>query len=288
MQRKAYAKINWTLQVLGKRADGYHELDTLMQSIDLFDTLTFTKSSQLSLSCNDPTLPIDERNIALLAAKKYLSFAKIDHTWQIDLQKNIPSQAGLGGGSSDAAAVLHFFQDTYQALSSKELDELALSLGADVPFCYAGGFARCRGIGEIITPLRSRKYHLLLVQPNRGISTGALFSFLAQHPQSRNEINMQQACVAFSSGQFSELLPFISNDLTTAAVSLVPEIAQLLQKLNDFGACAVNMSGAGSCCYGVFETESSAIAAEQSFALSYPFAQVCSTFCSNQEYPTTI
>ncbi|MEA2413412.1 MAG: 4-diphosphocytidyl-2-C-methyl-D-erythritol kinase, partial [Thermoanaerobaculia bacterium] len=163
MRVNAYAKINWSLRITGKRADGFHDLETLFQTISLHDTLTFEDADHLSLTCDDPTIPVDERNLVIRAAGN----AKV----AIALHKEIPAGGGLGGGSSDAAATL--------IALGKASPEFALSLGSDVPFFLTGGTAYATGRGEILTPLpRLAGIPLLLLMPEERVSTARAFGML--------------------------------------------------------------------------------------------------------------
>src|SRR5438067_6715834 len=161
MEVRAHAKINWALRVTGKRADGYHDIETVFQTISLHDTLTFTESDRFTLTCDDRTIPTDETNLVMRAAR--------GHAVAIALQKRIPAGGGLGGGSSDAAATL-------VALG---LEQRALVLGSDVPFFLTGGTAYATGRGEILTPLPPvRDVPLLLLFPEERVSTAAAYAML--------------------------------------------------------------------------------------------------------------
>src|SRR5947199_6236753 len=163
MRVNAYAKINWSLRITGKRADGFHDLETLFQTISLHDTLTFEPADRLSLTCDDPTIPVDARNLVVRAAAN----ANV----AITLHKEIPAGGGLGGGSSDAAATL--------VALGKASPEIELSLGSDVPFFLMGGTAYATGRGEILTPLpRLTGIPLLLLIPKERVSTARAFGML--------------------------------------------------------------------------------------------------------------
>src|SRR5437763_2009158 len=163
MRVNAYAKINWSLRITGKRADGFHDLETLFQTISLHDTLTFEASDRLSLTCDDPSIPVDERNLVVRAAG--------DANVAITLHKEIPAGGGLGGGSSDAAATL-------VALGNPS-PEIALTLGSDVPFFLTGGTAYATGRGEILTSLpRLAGIPLLLLMPEERVSTARALGML--------------------------------------------------------------------------------------------------------------
>lgn len=254
---QAPAKINWHLKVLGKRSDDYHELDTLMQTVSLYDELRFSRSARWSIDCGGANLPADERNLALRAAVRYAQAASLPDAYHICLQKRIPIEAGLGGGSSDAAAVLRFLQREHRALDERTLWILARDLGADVPFFLHGKLARCRGIGEKLTPLAGKRHPLLLVKPERGVNTRALFASLSKY-------------------RYQKDAAYLHNDLLPAAAVQVSEIPQILAALKRVGAKAAGLSGSGSCCFGVFGDESEARRVRVHFS-QYAFTYVCHT-----------
>ena len=178
---RANAKINWTLDTVGMRADGYHLLDMLMQSISLHDTLTLEPAEDVTFSADGATrVPQDEGNLALRAALALRRHAGTAQGAMIHLHKRIPSGAGLGGGSADAAAVLHGLNALWELnLPMETLRQIGLTLGADVPFCLIGGLAHVQGIGEVIEPLPCpRIYHLVIIQPCRALSTPQVFRAL--------------------------------------------------------------------------------------------------------------
>lgn len=274
---KAYAKINWTLDVLYKRLDGYHELDTLMQQISLCDDVTLSPAPSITV-CVDGSIsgvPSDSGNIAFRAAQAYLDYAHIDEGVSIHIVKRIPIEAGIGGGSADAAAVLRGLNTMYGAASEDGLQKLALSIGADVPFCLTGGAARCRGIGEQIEPLLPLAFALLLVKPMQGISTKSLFDSLALKALSTPCTGA--AIAAYGSHDAKRLGHALGNDLTEPAAAQNGDIAVLLQMLLASGAGGASMSGSGSCCFGIYE---SLEAAQQALPLfnDWPFARVCTSF----------
>src|SRR5713101_8468619 len=182
---RAYAKINLTLDVLGRRADGYHDLATVMQTVDLYDTicLTATEDSQIHLVCSIPELSNDA-NLAVRAAQLLRQRLALRHGVLIELHKRIPVAAGLGGGSSDAAAVLRALQQWWQLpLPPSDLLNMAAALGSDVPFFLTGGLALCEGRGERVTTLAPylppSMHWLLLVKPALSVSTAAVFRSLS-------------------------------------------------------------------------------------------------------------
>jgi 4-diphosphocytidyl-2-C-methyl-D-erythritol kinase len=247
MKVRAHAKINWTLRVTGKRSDGYHDLETIFQTISLHDTLTFTESDRLSLTCDDPTLPVDETNLVLRAAR-----AAGAPPLAIHLEKRIPHGGGLGGGSSDAAATL-------VALGAARAD-VALSLGSDVPFFLAGGTAYATGRGEVLTPLAPRDgIALLLVFPQERVSTPDAFRALRRFSPPLG----LDALRDFDPLRDRELLV---NDFEEPLFARLPILREYKQRLYDAGAAWANMTGSGSTIVGAFRDEATRDAARGRFA----------------------
>ena len=156
MKIKAYGKVNISLDVVGKREDGYHLLSMIMQNIDLYDEIEVEKQEcGIILECNKSYVPVDNRNLAYKAAEIFKERYDIVDGVKINIEKNIPVSAGLAGGSTDAAAVLKVMNKLFNVnATEEELMELGLKLGADIPYCIHGGTALCEGIGEIITPIK--------------------------------------------------------------------------------------------------------------------------------------
>lgn len=172
----ACGKINWSLLTTGAREDGYHLLDTVMQRITLADEITLFRASEWGIECPGSQAPEHCKNTAMIAAKAYAAASGITDAYTISILKKIPVGAGLGGGSADAAAVLSALNGKYNALSKEELLKLALSVGADVPFCLAGGCARCTGVGEVMAPVENAgEYHLVVAGCGANLSTAKVF-----------------------------------------------------------------------------------------------------------------
>lgn len=268
MDAAAYGKINLTLDVLGKTADGYHSLRTIMLAIDLADELALSFDAPGIRIEADPPLPDD--SAAYRAAKGYLARCG-GKGLRAFIRRNIPPEAGLGGSSADAAAVLRALQARYGALTEEELVCLASSVGSDVPFLMRGGLALCEGRGEIVTPLTPMRMNLLVVKPGRGASTREVFARLRPpYPAGTTD----GALAAIRKGDFAGLLPHVGNALTDAAGSLAPEIAGLLSRMRRSGALAASMTGSGSAVFGIFEREEAARRALEAFR-DLPFARAC-------------
>ena len=266
---RAYAKLNLTLGVLLRRADGYHELDSLMQSVDLYDRVLVEKSRKVEIYVTGASLPFE--NTMYLAASRYKALTGCGAI--VRCEKRIPAEAGLGGGSADAAAVLRGLQKLHRMASDQELTKIALSVGADVPFCLYGGLARCQGIGELLTPFAAKEpLHFVLAKPPVGVSTRTLFEAL---PLPRPRAQTHAAMRELAQGDAASLAPFLSNALESAAVELVPEIGQYKERLLAAGALAAVMTGSGSAVFGLFADEESAKSAETALA-DLHWVQYCS------------
>src|SRR6266850_211978 len=233
MEVRAHAKINWALRVTGKRADGYHDIETVFQAVSLHDTLTFTESDRLTLTCDDPTIPADETNLVVRAAR--------GKNVAITLQKRIPAGGGLGGGSSDAAATL-------AALGIND-PAIALLLGSDVPFFLTGGTAYATGRGEIITPLPPvRDVPLLLLFPEERVSTAAAYAMLYRFSPPLG-IDRYRAMIE------DDLLSHaaeLANDFEEPIFDALPQLRRLKSRLIEAGAAWAAMSGSGSTMVGAF------------------------------------
>ena len=279
----AYAKINWSLDVVGVRADGYHELDMLMQSVSLADHLVFREADRLSLTVDRAEIPADGRNLVLRAATALRNATGCRKGAAIELHKEIPSEAGMGGGSADAAAALRALNLLWSLGCSEEtLQNIGLAVGADVPFCVQGGLQRVRGIGERLTPLSLQEaLHLLVVLPCRGLSTGEVFSGF--HGTDGGRIDIGAAERALLSGDTQALGRLLGNALEPAAIRRRPEIRTAIETLRDAGACAARMTGSGAAVFGVFQDEASCLKALETVRPFYPFAEAVHTVEAGSE-----
>ena len=256
----APAKINLTLDIRGKRSDGYHELETVMHQITLVDRITLTVLQQgIEISSNDPALPVGEMNLAYRAAetlfKKYPGRGGVS----IHIDKVIPIGAGLAGGSTDAAAVLRGLNILYKFnLSLQELMNIGLEIGSDVPFCVQGGTALARGRGEQLQPLpQQMKLFLLLVKPNFSVSTAEVFgqfdrSKVTNSPDTRAFLEGWHHCDMIS------ICHAMENVLETVTAARYQEIEQIKTRLVKRGALKALMSGSGPTVVGLFRDEASA------------------------------
>ncbi|NLW21237.1 MAG: 4-(cytidine 5'-diphospho)-2-C-methyl-D-erythritol kinase [Clostridiales bacterium] len=270
MRLTAHAKINWALNVLGRRADGYHELDMLVQRVALADSLEFEPDDGLRLEVAGSDAPTDGRNLAYRAAAALRAACGVQAGALIRLTKRIPSQAGLGGGSADAAATLQGLNALWGCgLDQQQLAGIGLGLGADVPLCLQPGLMRAQGIGEHLSPLPGgRALDLVIVQPLEGLSTPAVFQAFALHKPERMA-DIQAGMALLQAGGGMDFGPLF-NQLQPAAQALLPVIDTAQQALLANGAVFAQMSGSGSAVYGVFENARKAGQAQAALAADWP------------------
>ncbi len=257
MQRKAYAKLNWYLDVTGKRPDGYHLLDMINQRLALHDVLAFHEADELTLDVlGDSSIPAGDDNLVLRAARRLQEISRFTKGARIALTKNIPAGAGLGGGSADAAATLLALNDLWgTGLDLHELQKIGEVLGADIPYCLAGGVQRVQGIGERMTPLKADlpAFHLIIAKPGISLATRDVFAELS-HRDPASTLTPQGFLDALIRRDFAALRTGCQNRLQAPATRLAPEITGIVHLLYQNGASYAQMTGAGSAVYGVFET----------------------------------
>ena len=255
----APAKINLTLHVTGQRADGYHLLDSYVVFADVGDRVRVTRATEMSLRVTGPRaagVPEDARNLCWRAAEAF------GETVSIELEKHLPAAAGIGGGSSDAAAVLR----AMEVLFGRPFAGDALALGADVPVCLLGHAARMSGIGETLLPLSQPPMPAVLVNPGVEVSTPAVFRALAR----KDNPAMEDWPLDGRRDSVLDWLRAQRNDLQASALELQPVIGEVLAALDAEGAELARMSGSGATCFGLFETRDQARAAAERLARAHP------------------
>ncbi|MCM0649756.1 4-(cytidine 5'-diphospho)-2-C-methyl-D-erythritol kinase [Clostridium swellfunianum] len=255
MLLKAYAKINISLDVVGKREDGYHLLRMIMQNIDLYDLININKAkSGINISSNKPYIPTDERNLAYKAAKLFMDKYDIQGGVDISIRKNIPVAAGLAGGSTDAAAVLKGMRSIFEInIDNEELMELGLKIGADVPYCILGGTALCEGIGEKITQLKSFSNHIMIVvKPSFGVSTKEVYqgldiSKIYKHPDTERLIQ------AVENNDLKYVCNNMKNILENVTLRKHGILKDIKNEMIRMGALGTMMSGSGPTIFSFFD-----------------------------------
>ena len=261
LTKKAYAKINLGLDVLRRREDGYHEVKMIMQTVGIYDVLTFQKAPAgvYGLSVDSAQIPDDDNNLVLKAARLLFATAGIDAGVEITLQKNIPVAAGMAGGSTDAAATLLGLNELYDLrFTPEQLQGIGVKLGADIPYCIMGGTALSEGIGEILSPLPSPpQAYLVIAKPDLMISTKYVYenlhaNSLKVHP------DIDGMIAALSNQDLINMCNLMGNVLETVTEKENPIITQLKTLMIEQGAVSSLMSGSGPTVFGIFTEEEKA------------------------------
>lgn len=266
----APAKINWLLEVVGQNKNNYHLLRTFMQSISLMDEV-YLEKSRVGDNCECPGVPA-EHNLAVVAWQLLKHYSGCTGKISIKITKRIPLAAGLGGGSSNAAAVLYGANILFGlGLSQLELMQIGLQLGADVPFCLCGGLALAEGIGEKLTPYAFTQQQLLIINPGCAVSTREVFARWQADPQQGQapKQGMPAAALAIASGNVERLAGTCYNQLEQAAMGLCPQIKLLKEQCAALGLLAV-MSGSGASVWAAAPDADSLLQARTELARHYP------------------
>jgi 4-diphosphocytidyl-2-C-methyl-D-erythritol kinase len=261
LHKKSPCKVNLLLNILGRRSDGFHELETIMQPVNVCDDLIFERRQNgIQLICSDKTLPTDSGNLVFRAAESFLAAAKISDGVEIELQKKIPLAAGLGGGSGNAATSLLALNELFgRPLTAAKLEELAAALGSDVPFFLQDRPALATGRGERIQPLESfpalRGKAFLLIHPGFGISTPWAYQNLARFPEALNGRpgRAQELIALLQAGDGRAVGAGFYNSLEAPALEKYPVLALFQEFLRANGALAALMSGSGSTTFAIVE-----------------------------------
>lgn len=258
MKIKAFAKVNLSLRVFERRPDGYHTIESIMQSISLCDYVTIEPiASGIEITCNHPAVPSGKENLVYKAVEVFLDQRPLNPGWRIQIEKRIPLAAGLAGGSADAAAVLFGLRQITKdqlPITNEELIQLASQIGSDVPFCLIGGTGLVKGRGEIVEPLEPWP-HTYFVLVNPGMQVSAKWAYA--------EFDRLQLTVSEPS----------KNDLEAVVVQQHPVIADIKQELIQLGCSTAQMSGSGPTVFGIIkrreEAERILAAMREKFANSY-------------------
>ncbi len=261
IQLKAYGKINLSLDVTGKRQDGYHYVKMIMQTVGVYDQITIKKNNNqgISLKTNLGFLPSDKNNLAYKAARILMDEFNIENGISINLRKSIPVAAGMAGGSADAAAVLTGMNELFElGLPDEELMKRGVNLGADVPYCVMKGTALAEGIGEILTPLKPMpECFILIAKPHISVSTAFVYKNLKlesvkRHPDVDKVVSMIDA------GDISGIAKNMGNILETVTIPAYPVIDELKKLMKDNGALNAMMSGSGPTVFGIYDDKEKA------------------------------
>jgi 4-diphosphocytidyl-2-C-methyl-D-erythritol kinase len=278
MTLRAYAKINIGLHILGKRPDGFHNLETIFREVDLFDEIDLEPHKTLEMNADSILVPIDESNLCLKAAMLLQKEKKVKEGVMIHLRKNIPIGAGLGGGSSDAAAVLRGLNEVWNLkLSNDQLKAIAGQIGSDVPFFIEGGNAYASGRGEILESFSLEvPYWIAIVTPLIHISTLWAYNHLKLQRDGKGSELREKITKQISSPK--KLSSVVQNDFEQSTIEVYPEIGRIKEQLKDNGAVFSLMCGSGSSVFGFFEAEKKASGVLASFPKNYQTSLTAPTF----------
>ena len=257
----AYGKINLGLDVLGKRDDGYHDLDMIMQSVDLFDKIVITKNKtgEITVKSNTSKIPNDESNLAYKAALVLIDEFQIKNGVDIEIEKNIPISGGMAGGSTDCAAVLKGMNKLFKLrLSEQDLMDRGVKLGADVPFCILGKTARAEGIGEVLTPVPNKlKGYIVLAKPPISVSTGFVYGRIDE-VEVKNKPDTEAMIKAIKKKDLKGLADTICNVLEEVTIPDYPIVQEIKDKMMANGALNAMMTGSGPTVFGLFDDKKKA------------------------------
>ena len=284
----SFAKINWTLRVLGKRADGFHELFTIFQTISLHDTLVFEKSDRLELFCDDPTVPTDEGNLIIKAGQKLKDLTGYAIKGRVTLVKRIPSPGGLGGGSSNAmTAIFGLLKlNGIRPIKTWELRDLASSLGADVPFFLCGGTATGADRGDYVLPNIAEidEPYLLVVTPQVEVPTAEAFAVINAPPLTKSDAESILTVCREEASSFDPRLSVLKNEFEASVFDAYPEVGRVKETLLGLGAVNAVMSGSGASVFGIFDNTETRQAAEKALDKESTWRKFAVSTVSRSEY----
>ena len=272
MKKRANAKVNLALDVVGQYDNGYHELDMIMAPISVEDVIEVDLAEKDCVSCLGMILP--ETNTITKMIRLLKDTFQLDHCYEVKVQKHIPMQAGLAGGSADAAAVMNAILEIENiGLTMEEKYALGKQIGADVPFCLCNQWARVKGIGEIIEPIHSDwKIQALLVKPAQGVSTPEAFQLWSQQKEYHPDVDLVQIAVEKKSIEL--LVQTMGNALQTSAFTLVEELKEIKKEMLKLGMVHVLMSGSGSSLLGFSVETDVLLHAKEELEKVYPFVRI--------------
>lgn len=273
---RANAKINLSLDVIGERPNGYHDVRMIMQSVNLYDELLINKREDnlIIIKCDNNTLECDKSNLIYKAAMALFEYCHVQYGVDIELTKNIPIAAGMAGGSTDAAATLVGLNKLFNlGLSSEQLREIGVKLGADIPFCIEGGTYLSEGIGEILTKVTPvPDCHLVIAKPDISVSTKFVYDNLILNQETVHP-DVDGMLVSLNNHDLNGVANKIDNLLATVTEPAYPIIKTLRTTLDSEGALGALMSGSGPTVFGIFSSEEKATAALEKLHNTVAFKQ---------------
>lgn len=278
MVLRCYAKINWALKVLKKRQDNYHDLDMLMQSINIFDEIDIQKHMHDELCVNGQKMENIYENLCFKAVETFRKHLKITQCFRVNLKKQIPIGAGMGGGSADAAGVFIAVNELCNTkLPLSELERLGKKIGADIPFMLRGGFAHVKGIGDNIYPvIPSPSYNLLIVFDDLFISTKEVFQIFSDQ-KIISTVNIDKIFGYLTSKDLCPLKEENLNDLYDSALMLQPEIHSIITEMYSNNAALASMTGSGSAVFALFDTDIELLTAYRTIKKNRKFCVIAKT-----------
>jgi 4-diphosphocytidyl-2-C-methyl-D-erythritol kinase len=286
MTLPSFAKINLHLQVVGRRQDGFHDLCTVFQSISLHDTLTIEPDAEIRMTCSDPNVPVDERNLVYRSAMRMRNRYQVSCGAAIHLEKRIPAPGGLGGGSSNAAITLLALRKLWQIEASLEdLHELGSSLGSDVPFFLYGGTALGMGRGEAIEPIvEFQEKYMVIVSPNVSVATREAFKRLNLRVLTKQESKRKLQICRFELESADFRYTAFKNDFETTVFAAYPEVERVKHTLLDLGAERAMLSGSGGSVFAIFDKEETRQAAMKALDNEVNWRKFAVATISRDEY----
>lgn len=273
----APAKINLTLEVIGKRQDGYHNISTIMQSVDLYDTVTISKndSGSVNITCSDDAIPCDDSNICAKAAYRFFEYCKISNTGvDISIEKQIPSQAGLAGGSSDGAAVIMGLNKLFDTLlKPAEMHQIAEKVGADVPFCLVGGTKLAKGIGTDLRKMPSFANCSIVICKPHDVNISTAEAYKKVDALNAHASYTDEMVKALFSRDMFYITTTIFNDFELALQ--IPQVNEIKSSMLKCKARGSGMSGSGSAVFGIFTSERKALKCVDTLKEKYKDVFLC-------------
>ncbi|WP_026651538.1 4-(cytidine 5'-diphospho)-2-C-methyl-D-erythritol kinase [Butyrivibrio proteoclasticus] len=261
IEKRAYAKINLGLDVTGKREDGYHIVKMIMQNVDLYDTLTFeaNDTGEITLKASSPSIPTDDSNLICKVARQLAEKYGVTKGVDITLEKRIPVAAGMAGGSTDGAAAYKALNELWGLnLTTKDMCELAVKLGADIPYCIIGGTMLAEGIGEELTSIKEMpSCHILIAKPPIDVSTGWVYKEL-DSKDIENHPDIDGVKRAIEDGNLYDMCDKIDNVLERVTAPRYEEIGKLESIMEENGAIRAFMTGSGPTVFGIYDDEKKA------------------------------
>lgn len=281
----SYAKINLFLDIINKREDNYHNIKSVMQTISLKDEIEVIESnSDIKINCSNPKVPVDNSNTVYKAAKLIIEKYNINKGVIINIKKTIPIEAGLAGGSSNAASVIEGLNKLWKLNMCKEVkNELGIKIGSDVPYCLTGGTALVEGIGDKVTKYQDYKCdNILIVKPSFSISTALVYKLM--DPKYYNIYKNNKMLYYIKNNEHHQVSKCIANTLEKVVERIYPEINSIKNYLIEYKAISSIMTGSGSVVYGLFANKEDMIKAKNKLEEKYENIYTAKTITSDQMF----